>query len=163
VRLDSHGPAFYRQDRVGRGGKSFKLLKLRSMHVGAEKNGPKWASKHDPRITRVGRVIRMLRIDELPQLVNVLRGEMSFVGPRPERPHFVRQLEEKIPYYGLRTIVRPGITGWAQVQYGYADNEEDTREKLKYDLFYVKNGNLILDLWIVLKTVKVVLLGTGAR
>jgi sugar transferase (PEP-CTERM system associated) len=163
IALDSRGPVLYRQERVGRYGQPFNLLKFRSMHEGAEKHGPAWTSKYDPRITRVGHLTRTLRIDELPQLINVLRGEMSFVGPRPERPHFVRQLEEKIPYYGLRTTVRPGITGWAQVQYGYADSAEDTREKLKYDLFYIKNANLVLDLWIVVKTVRVVLMGKGAR
>jgi lipopolysaccharide/colanic/teichoic acid biosynthesis glycosyltransferase len=122
-----------------------------------------WAQANDPRVTRVGRVIRALRIDELPQLFNVLKGEMSFVGPRPERAYFVRQLEQTIPYYGLRMTMRPGITGWAQVEYHYASSESDALEKLKYDLYYIKNSNLLLDLWIVLKTIKVVLFGTGAR
>lgn len=164
VRLDSRGPVLYRQDRLGRDGRRIKLLKFRSMkHRAESESGPMWTIKHDPRITRVGRLIRKLRIDELPQLINVLRGEMSFVGPRPEREHFVRQLEQKIPYYGLRMTVRPGITGWAQVEYGYGSTEEDALEKLKYDLYYIKNSNFLLDLWIVAKTFKVVLFGKGAR
>jgi sugar transferase (PEP-CTERM system associated) len=164
VRLDTPGPAIYRQRRVGRDGREFDLLKFRSMYHDAEsKSGPAWTEKHDARITRVGRVIRKLRIDELPQLGNVLRGEMSFVGPRPERRHFVSQLEQKIPYYRLRTMARPGVTGWAQVQYGYGASEEDALEKLKFDLYYIKNSNALLDLWIMLKTVRVVLFGTGAR
>ena len=164
IRLDSPGPVLYRQARQGRNGQNFEVLKFRSMKHGAEsKSGPTWATKYDPRITRVGKVIRKLRIDELPQLINVLRGEMSFVGPRPEREHFVRQLEKTIPYYGLRMIVRPGVTGWAQVEHGYADSEDDSLEKLKYDLYYIKNSNVLLDLWIVLKTVRVVLLGRGAQ
>jgi sugar transferase (PEP-CTERM system associated) len=164
IRLDSPGPVLYRQERMGQHGRRFQVLKLRSMKHGAErKTGPTWAAKYDPRVTRVGMVLRKLRVDELPQLFNVLRGEMSFVGPRPEREHFVRQLEEKIPYFGLRTIMRPGLTGWAQVQAGYADSAEDTLEKLKHDLYYVKNHNLLLDLWIVLKTVRVVLFGRGAQ
>jgi sugar transferase (PEP-CTERM system associated) len=164
IRLDSPGPVLYRQERHGRNGQPFEVLKFRSMKHGAElKSGPTWAKKYDPRITRVGKVIRKLRIDELPQLINVLRGEMSFVGPRPEREHFVKQLEKTVPYYGLRMIVRPGVTGWAQVEHGYADSEEDALEKLKYDLYYIKNSNIFLDLWIVLKTVRVVLLGRGAQ
>jgi sugar transferase (PEP-CTERM system associated) len=164
IRLTSRGPVLYRQTRSGQGRRPFDLLKFRSMVADAEaRGGPQWASAYDPRVTLVGRIIRPLRIDELPQLLNVLRGEMSFVGPRPERPHFVRQLEEKVPYYGLRMTVRPGITGWAQVEYRYGASDEDALEKLKYDLYYIKNGNLLLDLWIVLKTVKVVLLGSGAR
>lgn len=164
IRLDSPGPILYRQERMGLHGRNFEVLKFRSMKHGAErKSGPTWAAKYDPRVTRVGRVIRKLRIDELPQLINVLRGEMSFVGPRPEREHFVRQLEESIPYFGLRTAVRPGVTGWAQVKSGYADSAEDTLEKLKHDLYYIKNHNVLLDLWIILKTVRVVLFGSGAR
>jgi sugar transferase (PEP-CTERM system associated) len=164
IRLDSPGPVLFRQDRQGRHGRNFEVLKFRSMKHGAErKSGPTWATRYDPRVTRIGRVIRKLRVDELPQLWNVLRGEMSFVGPRPEREHFVRQLEKSIPYYGLRMIVRPGITGWAQVQHGYADSVEDALEKLKYDLYYIKNNNLLLDFWIVLKTVRVVLAGSGAQ
>ncbi len=164
IRLDSRGGVFYRQTRVGMNGDEFDVLKFRSMRPDAEgSSGPTWASKNDPRVTRVGRLIRALRIDELPQLFNVLRGEMSFVGPRPERAHFVTQLERRIPYYTLRMTARPGITGWAQVEYGYGATEEDALEKLKYDLYYIKNGNLLLDLWIVLKTIKVVLSGRGAR
>lgn len=164
IKLDSPGPVFYRQTRMGRNGQKFSVLKFRSMRQDAEKgSGPTWATENDPRVTRVGRVIRFLRIDELPQLINVLRGEMSFVGPRPERAHFVRQLEKRIPYYGLRLVARPGITGWAQVQYRYASTDEDALEKLKYDLYYIKNSGLLFDLWIVLKTIKVVLLGSGAR
>jgi sugar transferase (PEP-CTERM system associated) len=164
VKVDSRGPVLYRQERVGRGGRPFRLLKFRSMVRDAEKlTGPTWASHRDPRVTRSGRVLRTLRLDELPQLFNVLRGEMSFVGPRPERPHFVRQLEDTIPYYSLRVTVRPGITGWAQVCYRYGANVEDALEKLKYDLYYIKNYNLLFDVWIILKTVRVVLLGSGAH
>jgi sugar transferase (PEP-CTERM system associated) len=164
IRLDSAGAILFRQDRQGMDGKNFEVLKFRSMKHGAErKSGPTWATKYDPRITRVGRILRKLRIDELPQLFNVLRGEMSFVGPRPEREHFVRQLEQTIPYFGLRMAVRPGITGWAQVQHGYADSTEDAVEKLKYDLYYIKNSNLLLDMWIVLKTIGVVLGARGAQ
>jgi len=164
VRLDSPGPVLYRQDRLGLGGEEFLLMKFRSMRVGAEaKSGPTWAAKFDPRVTRVGKIMRKLRIDELPQLFNVLRGEMSFVGPRPERQHFVTQLEKEIPYYALRMTARPGLTGWAQVKHGYADSAEDALEKLKYDLYYIKNSNFWLDLWIVLKTVRVVLAGSGAQ
>lgn len=164
IRLDSPGPVLYRQERLGHHGRNFAVLKFRSMKHGAErKSGPTWAAKYDPRVTRVGKVIRKLRIDELPQLLNVLSGEMSFVGPRPEREHFVRQLEESIPYFGLRMIVRPGITGWAQVKSGYADSAEEMLEKLKYDLYYIKNHNMLFDLWIILKTVRVVLFGRGAQ
>ncbi len=164
VRLDSRGPILYSQQRLGRNGRLFDLLKFRSMVLDAEKlTGPTWAAKRDPRVTRVGRILRALRLDELPQLFNVLRGEMSFVGPRPERPHFVRQLEETIPYYGLRMSVRPGITGWAQVRYRYGATVEDALEKLKYDIYYIKNYNLLFDVWIILKTVRVVLLGGGAH
>jgi sugar transferase (PEP-CTERM system associated) len=164
VRLESAGPILYRQDRMGSGGRAFQVLKFRSMKHGAEKkSGPTWATRNDPRVTRVGRIIRKLRIDELPQLFNVLRGEMSFVGPRPEREHFVRQLEQTIPYYGLRMVVRPGITGWAQVQHGYAGSADDSLEKLKYDLYYIKNNNLLFDAWICFKTIWVVLCGSGAH
>ena len=164
IRLESPGPVLYRQTRIGRNGKEFALLKFRSMVDQAERlSGPTWAQEDDPRITRVGWLIRRFRIDELPQLFNVLRGHMSFVGPRPERGHFVRDLEHQIPYYGLRMTVRPGITGWAQVQYPYGASVDDAREKLKYDLYYIKNGDVLFDLWIVLKTVRVVLLRRGAR
>jgi sugar transferase (PEP-CTERM system associated) len=164
IRLTSRGPVLYRQTRLGKGGREFDVLKFRSMVADAEaRSGPTFAQEFDPRVTFIGRLIRPVRIDELPQLINVLRGEMSFVGPRPEREHFVRRLEDQIPYYGLRMTVRPGITGWAQVEYRYGATDEDALEKLKYDLYYIKNGNILFDLWIILKTVKVVLFGTGAR
>ncbi len=164
IKLDSPGPILYRQKRMGMSGREFALLKFRSMVQDAESlSGPTWARENDPRVTRVGRVIRKLRIDELPQLFNVFKGQMSFVGPRPERRHFVHQLQWSIPYYKLRMAVRPGITGWAQVQYRYGATIDDAREKLKYDLYYIKNCDPVLDLWILLKTVKVVLLGSGAR
>ena len=164
IMLESGRPVLYRQRRMGRGGVDFDMLKFRSMvHDAEKKSGPTWAGHDDPRVTRVGRVIRKLRLDELPQLINVLRGEMSFVGPRPERRHFVEQLEKEIPYYSLRSTVRPGITGWAQVEYRYGATVEDAKEKLKYDLFYIKNSNALYDLWIMLKTVKVVLTASGAR
>ncbi|HXV77674.1 MAG TPA: TIGR03013 family XrtA/PEP-CTERM system glycosyltransferase, partial [Candidatus Polarisedimenticolaceae bacterium] len=140
IKIDSRGPILYRQARMGRFGREFNVLKFRSMRQDAEKaSGPTWAKSGDPRITRIGRFIRKTRIDELPQLINILRGEMSFVGPRPERRFFVRQLENKIPYYGLRMTVRPGLTGWAQVEYGYGASDDDALEKLKYDLYYIKN------------------------
>ena len=164
IKLTSQGPVLYHQTRMGKGGSEFDVLKFRSMVADAEaRSGPTFTREYDPRVTLVGRLIRRARIDELPQLINVLRGEMSFVGPRPERAHFVRRLEQEIPYYGLRMTVRPGITGWAQVEYRYGATDEDALEKLKYDLYYIKNGNLLFDLWIVLKTAKVVLFGTGAR
>jgi sugar transferase (PEP-CTERM system associated) len=164
ILMTSGFPVLYRQSRLGCNGREFNLIKFRSMRRDAElKTGPVWAQEYDPRTTLIGRVIRKLRIDELPQLLNVFKGEMSFVGPRPERAHFSHQLEKKIPYYGLRLTARPGITGWAQVEYGYGATDEDALEKLKYDLYYIKNNNLLLDLWILLKTLKVVLLGRGAR
>jgi len=164
IRLEGRGPILYRQERIGLNGREINVLKFRSMIPNAERHsGPVWATEDDPRVTRVGRVIRKLRVDELPQLFNVLRGEMSFVGPRPERGHFVHRLEEKLPYYSLRRTVRPGITGWAQVEYGYGATDEDALEKLKYDLYYIKNATVFFDLWIVLKTVRVVLMGRGAR
>ncbi|MFZ7124531.1 MAG: TIGR03013 family XrtA/PEP-CTERM system glycosyltransferase [Desulfobacterales bacterium] len=164
IRLDSEGPVFFSQDRVGRSRKPFRVIKFRSMVENAESGtGPVWALDNDSRVTRVGRWIRKLRIDELPQIWNVLRGEMSFVGPRPEREFFVRQLEEKVPYYGERFNVKPGITGWAQVSYGYGASVDDAIEKLNYDLFYIKNLTFLLDLLIIIRTVKIVLLGKGAR
>jgi sugar transferase (PEP-CTERM system associated) len=165
IKLDSHGPVIYRQKRVGEYGKTFDLLKLRTMHADAENGtGPVWASREDdPRITRVGRFLRKTRLDELPQLVNVLRGEMSFVGPRPERPHFVEKLGQVIPYYHERHNVKPGITGWAQVKFGYASTIEDAENKLQFDLFYIKNMSLLFDLTVVLQTLKVIVLGRGAR
>jgi sugar transferase (PEP-CTERM system associated) len=163
IRLESPGPVLYRQERVGLQGRVFTLLKFRSMQVDAEARGPAWAAHCDPRVTRVGAVIRRLRIDELPQLINVLKGEMGFVGPRPERPHFVDQLAEVIPFYRDRACVKPGITGWAQVNYPYGASTEDARQKLSYDLYYVKHRNLFLDLLILFATVRVILFQEGAR
>jgi sugar transferase (PEP-CTERM system associated) len=156
-------PVFYRQRRVGRYGEDFDVLKFRSMSVDAEKGEAIWATENDPRVTRVGGIMRKTRIDELPQLINVLRGQMSFVGPRPERPEFVHQLEERIPYYSERHTVKPGITGWAQLCYPYGSSEKDAIEKLQYDLYYVKNRSLLFDLAILVQTVEVVLWGKGAR
>jgi exopolysaccharide biosynthesis polyprenyl glycosylphosphotransferase len=162
IRLESKGPLIFRQERVGQNGRTFELLKFRSMAVDAEaKTGPVWAAQGDKRVTRVGRILRKTRIDELPQLFNVLRGDMHFVGPRPERPVFVKELQEKIPYYGLRHIVKPGITGWAQINYGYGRSQEDTVEKLQYDLFYIKNLSVLLDCLIILETAKAVIKGRG--
>ena len=164
IKLDSPGPVLYRQERVGLHSRPFTLFKFRSMSVDAEKEGkPRWALQRDPRVTRVGAFIRATRIDELPQLLNVLRGEMSFVGPRPERPHFVEQLEQVIPLYRERSSVKPGITGWAQVNYPYGASVEDAREKLSYDLYYVKNRSLFLDILILVSTVRVILFQEGAR
>lgn len=163
VRLESAGPGFYSQQRVGMGGCNFTVHKFRSMRRDAEALGAKWAVKNDPRVTRFGKFMRVTRIDELPQLINVVRGDMSFIGPRPERPEFTIQLEQQIPFYALRHLVRPGLTGWAQVNYSYGASVEDAREKLEYDLFYIKNHSFLLDLIIVFRTVKVVLFGRGAR
>lgn len=164
VRLDSPGPVLYRQERVGLYGRRFTLLKFRSMRADAEASGtPRWAAKQDSRVTRTGRFIRATRIDELPQLLNVLKGDMSLVGPRPERPHFVEQLAEVIPFYTERCYVRPGMTGWAQINYPYGASIEDAREKLAYDLYYVKYRNLLLDLLILASTVRVVIFREGAR
>lgn len=158
------GGIFYRQERVGYEGRVFSLLKFRSMRVDAEKAGkPQWAQKNDARVTRIGAFIRRTRIDELPQLLNVLQGHMSFVGPRPERPHFVTELAERIPYYGYRHSVKPGITGWAQLCYPYGASEQDAMAKLQYDLYYVKNNSLLFDLGILVQTAEVVFLGKGAR
>ncbi len=163
IKLDSKGPLFYRQERVGLGGKSYWLWKFRSMRTDAEKDGAVWARANDDRVTRVGRFIRKTRIDEIPQVFNVLVGDMSFVGPRPERPVFVEQLKQQIPFYGLREAVKPGITGWAQIRYPYGASVEDARNKLEFDLYYVKNGSLFLDLGIIFHTVRHVLLARGAR
>jgi sugar transferase (PEP-CTERM system associated) len=157
-------PVFYRQERVGLAGRTFRLLKFRSMRTDAEASGEaRWAEQNDPRVTSVGGVIRKLRIDELPQVLNVLRGDMSLVGPRPERPQFVAELAAKIPYYVERHCVKPGITGWAQLCYPYGSSEKDALEKLQYDLYYIKNNNLLFDLAILVQTAEVVFMGKGAR
>jgi exopolysaccharide biosynthesis polyprenyl glycosylphosphotransferase len=163
IRLDSPGPILYRQARVGLGGAEFTVFKFRSMVTNAEARGPVWASQRDPRVTRVGSFIRLTRIDELPQLWNVLSGEMSFIGPRPERPHFTDQLDHLVPHYRDRLLVKPGLTGWAQVNYPYGASVEDARAKLSYDLYYVKHRTLFLDLMILFATVRVVLFQHGAR
>lgn len=163
IKLDSPGPALYRQRRIGLNGAPFHIYKFRSMVADAEKNGACWAQQNDRRVTRVGRLIRKLRIDEMPQAINVLKGEMSFVGPRPERPEFVELLEREIPNYQLRHSVRPGITGWAQVKYVYGASVEDARVKLQYDLFYIRHFSLARDLLIMAMTVKVALFGLGSR
>ncbi|PNU05089.1 TIGR03013 family XrtA/PEP-CTERM system glycosyltransferase [Novosphingobium guangzhouense] len=163
VKIDSRGPAFYRQPRVGLFGQHFDVIKLRSMRTDAEAAGAQWASKDDPRVTRVGKFIRKVRIDELPQAWTVLKGEMSFVGPRPERPEFVSDLEDKLRYYAERHMVKPGITGWAQINYPYGASIEDARNKLEYDLYYAKNYTPFLDFLIILQTLRVVLWSEGAR
>ncbi len=161
IKLESPGPVFYRQERVGKNGHPFNVIKFRSMRQDAEKSGPVWAAKVDDRTTRVGRFIRKVRIDELPQFINVLRGEMAFVGPRPERPFFVDQLNELIPFYSQRHLVEPGITGWAQVRYDYGASVEDALQKLQYDLYYIKNATLLFDLWILMESMKIILFGRG--
>jgi exopolysaccharide biosynthesis polyprenyl glycosylphosphotransferase len=164
IRLDSRGPVFFTQERLGENKKTFVLFKFRSMYVDAEQaTGPVFAQTDDARVTRLGRLLRATRLDELPQLLNVLRGDMSFVGPRPERPFFVEQFEKEIPYYSQRLCVKPGITGWAQVNYPYGATREDAAEKLRLDLYYIKHLSLPFDLLILLKTVKIALLGQGAR
>ncbi len=163
IACESRGPVLYRQERVGLNGRVFTLMKFRSMRQDAEASGPIWAMQSDPRVTRIGAFIRLTRIDELPQLINVLKGEMSFIGPRPERPHFVAQLEEVVPFYRDRLLAKPGLTGWAQVNYPYGASVEDARAKLSYDLYYVKHRSLLLDLMILLATVRVVLFQRGAR
>ena len=163
IKLDSPGPIFYLQERVGKGGEGFKILKFRSMRTDAEKDGPVWAKESDHRVTRIGRIIRKLRIDELPQFINVLQGEMSFIGPRPERPEFVRLLEREIPYYSQRHLIKPGLTGWAQIRYPYGASIEDAKEKLQYDLYYIKNLSPLLDLIILFETIRIVIFGRGAR
>ncbi|RMF93944.1 MAG: sugar transferase [Candidatus Schekmanbacteria bacterium] len=160
IKLDSPGPIFYVQERLGHNEKPFKLYKFRSMVKDAElHSGPVWASKNDSRISRVGKIIRPMRIDEIPQLINVLKGDMTFIGPRPERPFFVEKLKQQIPYYSLRFAVKPGITGWAQVKYRYGDSVEDALEKLQYDIYYIQNISFVLDIYIILKTIQVVLTG----
>jgi sugar transferase (PEP-CTERM system associated) len=163
VRLSSPGPIFFRQTRVGMGGRNFTVHKFRTMRTDAEVAGAKWASKDDPRATKVGRFMRKTRLDEVPQLWNVLRGDMGFVGPRPERPEFVPWLSENIPYFDLRHMIRPGLTGWAQVRYGYGATLEEAREKLEYDLYYIKHMTLGLDLLIMFETVKTILRRRGAQ
>jgi lipopolysaccharide/colanic/teichoic acid biosynthesis glycosyltransferase len=162
IRIDSRGPVLYRQERVGRDERLFKVIKFRSMTESAEKDsGPVWANKQDPRITRVGKILRRLRIDEVPQFVNVLDGDMSLVGPRPERPFFVEQLAREIPLYKRRLKVRPGISGWAQVKHKYDENVEDVKRKVAYDLYYIENMSIRMDLKILMHTVAVVLSGKG--
>jgi sugar transferase (PEP-CTERM system associated) len=163
IKIDSPGSVFYKQERVGENCKEFKLLKFRSMVESAEANGPVWAAENDDRITRIGRWIRKWRLDEIPQMVNVLQGDMSFVGPRPERAYFVEILRKEIPFYDQRFCVKPGITGWAQVKYQYGASKDDAIEKLMYDLYYIKNLSPLYDLLIIFETIKVVLSGKGAR
>ena len=164
IKLESSGPVFYRQERVGKNGRGFQVIKFRSMRTDAEADGkPVWATANDDRTTRIGSVIRKIRVDEIPQFWNIIKGEMSFVGPRPERPHFVAQLAEEIPFYEHRHLVAPGLTGWAQIKYPYGASVEDARHKLEYELYYIKNQSLALDLVIIFETVKTVLFGKGAR
>jgi sugar transferase (PEP-CTERM system associated) len=164
IRLDSMGPVFYTQTRVGKAGKLFKVVKFRTMRQDAEAaNGPQWAGNNDPRVTRVGKFLRTTRLDEIPQMWCVLKGDMAFVGPRPERPEFIALLSQEIPFYGVRHMVRPGVTGWAQIKYKYGSTIEDAREKLQYDLFYIKNASIGLDLLIMFQTIKTVLLRRGAQ
>jgi sugar transferase (PEP-CTERM system associated) len=164
IKLDSHGPTLYSQERVGENGRIFTVFKFRSMRLDAEAGGgPIWARDNDERVTRIGRFIRRTRLDELPQLWNVMRGDMSFVGPRPERPFFVEQLAREIPFYLQRHAVKPGLTGWAQVKYRYGSTIEDAMEKLRYDVYYIKHMSIVFDLTIVLDTVKVILFRKGAK
>jgi sugar transferase (PEP-CTERM system associated) len=163
VKLSSKGPLFFRQKRVGMGGRIFEVIKFRTMFTDAEAGGAKWATKNDPRVTGVGMFLRKTRIDEVPQLWNVLRGDMGFVGPRPERPEFVNWLTEELPFYYLRTLIRPGLTGWAQVRYGYGATLAETKEKLEYDLYYIKHMSLGLDLLIMFETIKTILRRRGAQ
>ena len=163
VKLSSSGPIFFRQTRVGMGGRNFEVLKFRTMFTDAEAGGAKWATKNDPRVTKVGMFLRKTRIDEIPQLWNVLRGDMGFVGPRPERPEFVAWLSQELPFYYLRTLIRPGLTGWAQVRFGYGATLAETKEKLEYDLYYIKHMSLGLDLLIMFETIKTILRRRGAQ
>jgi sugar transferase (PEP-CTERM system associated) len=164
IKIESKGPIFYKQERLGKNGKIFHVIKFRSMQIDAEADGlPVWAADDDGRATRVGRIIRKIRVDEIPQFWNIIKGEMSFVGPRPERPHFVAQLAAEIPYYKHRHLVAPGLTGWAQIKYPYGASIEDARQKLQYELYYIKNQSLTLDLIIVFETIKTVLFGRGGR
>lgn len=161
IKLESRGPVLYRQERVGKNGRPFRLMKFRSMRTDAEKDGPVWAKTDDERMTRVGRIIRKIRVDEIPQFWNILRGDMNFVGPRPERPHFVAQLAQEIPYYEQRHLIAPGLTGWAQINYPYGASIEDAKQKLQYDLYYMKNQNVALDATIMFETIKTILFGKG--
>ncbi len=163
IKIESRGPVFYKQERVGEMGKIYNLFKFRSMVENAEANGPVWTEQDDKRITRIGRRIRKWRLDEIPQMLNVLKGDMSFVGPRPERPFFVEKLRKEIPFYDQRLSVKPGVTGWAQIKYPYGASNRDALEKLKYDLYYIKNLSLLYDLLIIFDTIKVVLFRKGAR
>lgn len=158
--LESNGSCFYSQTRVGKDGKLFTIYKLRSMYIDAEKGGPRWAQENDPRVTKIGRYIRKTRIDEIPQLINIIKGDMSMVGPRPERPYYIHEFNKEIPEYNHRLTIIPGLTGWAQVNGGY---ELSPREKLEKDLYYIKNQSIWLDFKIILKTIKIVLSGNGAR
>jgi len=161
IKIDSRGPILYKQERVGQNGRTFTLMKFRSMRVDAEKDGPVWASSGDDRMTRVGKIIRKIRVDEIPQFWSILRGDMNFVGPRPERPHFVSQLAQEIDYYEQRHLVAPGLTGWAQIKYPYGASIADAKKKLEYDLYYIKNQNLALDATIMFETIKTILSGRG--
>jgi len=161
--LETGSPIFFQQERTGLKGRTFQILKFRSMSQNAEADGPVWAATDDNRITRVGSFIRKFRLDELPQIFNVLRGEMSLVGPRPERPHFCELLEQNIPFFALRHTVRPGITGWAQVKYQYGSSVEESKTKLEYDFFYIKHMSIVLDLAILFETAKVMIYGRGAK
>ncbi len=163
IKIESRGPIFYRQERVGKNGRVFEVIKFRSMRTDAEKDGPVWALTNDDRVTFVGKIIRKIRVDEIPQFWNIIKGEMMFVGPRPERPHFIAQLADEIQFYEHRHLTAPGLTGWAQIKYPYGASVEDARQKLQYDLYYTKNQSLALDFVIVFETVKTVLFGKGAR
>ena len=160
-RRDKNASYLYRQIRVGRNGRLFEILKFRSMGMNAEKDGATWAVKNDIRVTRVGKYLRKYRIDELPQLLNVLKGDMSFVGPRPERPEFVETLSENIPYFNFRHLVKPGLSGWAQIKYPYGASESDSKEKLKFDLYYIKHRSFLLNIFILIRTAEIVLFGKG--
>jgi len=161
IKIDSRGPVLYKQERVGKNGRTFTLMKFRSMRTDAEKDGPVWASTGDDRMTRVGKIIRKIRVDEIPQFWNIIRGDMNFVGPRPERPHFVSQLAQEIDYYEQRHLIAPGLTGWAQIKYPYGASIEDAKKKLEYDLYYIKNQNVVLDATIMFETIKTILSGRG--
>lgn len=163
IKIESRGPILYKQERMGKNGRVFTLMKFRSMRTDAEKDGPVWAKTADERMTRVGSVIRKIRVDEIPQFWNILRGDMNFVGPRPERPHFIAQLAQEIEYYEQRHLIAPGLTGWAQIKYPYGASIEDARQKLEYDLYYIKNQSITLDATIMFETIKTILLGRGGR